>query len=149
MSNFQAYFLSRDEVVLTKEYQLIVHDANTLQKIFLEFQKLSISNVSIQKVDNTKMEQYRKEVKDNAIKAAKSKAESLAKSIDQTIGRALYVQEQDFDKQPVSEMLQGRMAGVMLKSVNSYNDISQGPDTGMEFEKIKLNSSILVRFELK
>ena len=148
MSSFKTYFLSKTEVVLTKEYQLIIHNANTLQKVFIEFQKLDISNVSIQKVDNSKMNQYRKEVKDNAIKAARAKAESLTTSINQSIGRAIYIQDLDADNQPI-ESLQGRISGLSVRRMSSANFSSESPDTGMEFEKINLSSSILVRFELK
>jgi len=150
VSSFRSFFLSKTEIVLTKEYQLIIHDAKTLQKVFIEFQKLEISNVSILKVDHTKMDQFRKEVKINAIKAAKEKAESLSTSINQTIGRAIFVQEQD-NNQSIDNVLQGRVAGLdsRFRGASSYNNISESPDSGMEFEKINLSSSILVRFDLK
>ena len=149
VSNFRSYFLSKTDIVLTKEYQLIIHDAKTLQKVFIEFQKLEISNVSIQKVDHTKMDQFRKEVKINAIKAAKEKAESLSTSINQSIGRAIFVQEQD-NNQSINDVLQGRLSGLSSRRASfSDNDRSESPDSGIEFEKINLSSSILVRFELK
>jgi len=149
VSNFKSFFLSKTEIVLTKEYQLIIHDAKTLQNVFIEFQKLEISNVSILKVDHTKMDQFRKEVKINAIKAAKEKAESLSSSINQTIGRAIFVQEQDVNSQSMKEALQGRVSGIIIRGVSSPNYVSESPDSGMEFEKINLSSSILVRFDLK
>ncbi|HEY5590602.1 MAG TPA: SIMPL domain-containing protein [Paludibacter sp.] len=150
VSNFRSYFLSKTDIVLTKEYQLIIHDAKTLQKVFIEFQKLEISNVSIQKVDHTKMDQFRKEVKINAIKAAKEKAESLSTSINQSIGKAIFVQEQDVNNLSINGALQGRLSGVRIRETSSsIKYSSDSPDSGMEFEKINLNSSILVRFELK
>lgn len=149
VSSFRSFFLSKTEIVLTKEYQLIIHDTKTLQKVFIEFQKLEISNVSIQKVDHTKMDQFRKEVKINAIKAAKEKAESLSTSINQTIGRAIFVQEQDIN-QSINDVLQGRLSGLTSRRASSSdNDISESTDLGIEFEKINLSSSILVRFDLK
>lgn len=149
VSSFKSYFLAKTEVVLTKEYQLIIHDAKTLQKVFVDFQKLDISNVSIQKIDNSKMDQYLKEVKANAIKAAKSKAESLSSSINQSIGRALFIQELNVGNSNIDDLLQGRMSGLDIKRRQNYNSSSESPDTGIEFEKINISSSILVRFELK
>jgi uncharacterized protein len=143
VSNFKSYFLSKTEVVLKKDYQLIVHDAKTLQKVFLELQKMDISNVSIQMVDNSKMDQYHKEVKSNAIKAAKAKAIYLTSSIDQSIGRAFFIQELVVDVESIDAQLRNRIPGL------SINFKSSTSDTVMEFEKIKLNSSILVRFEIK
>ncbi len=149
VSNFKNYFLSKSEVILTKNYQLVVHDTKTLQKVFVEFQKLDISNVTIVKVDNSKMDQYRKEVKANAIKAAKAKAESLTGSINQSIGRAIFIQEFDTDNYELGDMMQGKMAGLSIRGAGIANYSSEAPDTEAEFEKINLTSSILVRFELK
>ena len=95
VSNFKSYWISKTDIVLTKEYELIIHDTKTLKKVYSEFQKLGISNVTIDKLDHSKIDQFRKEVKINAIKAAKDKAEALTLSINQTIGRAIYIQELD------------------------------------------------------
>jgi hypothetical protein len=149
VSNFKNYFLSKSEVILTKNYQLLIHDTKTLQKVFVEFKNLDISNVTIQKVDNSKMDQYRKEVKANAIKAAKAKAESLAGSINQTIGRAIFIQEFDTDNFLMGDALQGKLAGLSIRGTGMSNYSSEAPETDVEFEKINLNSSIMVRFELK
>ena len=148
-SNFKQYWISKTDVILTKEYQLIVHDTKILQKVFFEFQKLGISNVSIDKLDHSKIEQFRKEVKINAIKAAKDKADALVASINQTIGRAIYIQEIDYLNPYLSSALQGRAAGVnvRIRGVSSVASESSAPE--IEFEKINLQYNILVRFELK
>jgi len=146
-SNFKLSWISKTDVVLTKQYQLVVHDTKTLQKVYFEFQKLGISNVSIDKLDHSKIEQYRKEVKINAIKAAKDKAEGLTAALNQTIGKALFIQEADYlNPYLLSNSLQGRVAGVQIRG-NSSSYESSVPE--IEFEKIKLEYSILVRFELK
>jgi hypothetical protein len=38
VSDLKAYLLRINDIILTKQYQLLVRDAKTLQKIFLEFQ---------------------------------------------------------------------------------------------------------------
>ena len=139
----------KSNVVLSKQYQVIVHDAKTLQKIFFEFQKLGISNVSIEKLDHSKIEQYRKDAKVNAIKAAKEKAELLAAALGQQIGKALYIQEAD-NQNPFlpSNVLTGNMAGVNVKKA-VFNSSIDDAAVDIEFDKIKIESAILVRFELK
>jgi len=146
-SNFKYYWISKSDIVLSKEYQLIVHDTKTLQKVFSELQNLGISNLTIDKLDHSKIEQFRKDVKNNAIKAAKDKAESLTSTINQTIGKAIYIQE--LDNQYLSNALQGRLAGVnvRVKGASSFSQSESMPD--IEFEKINLQYSILARFELK
>ena len=150
-SSFRQYWLSKNDIILTKKYQLIVHDAKTLEKVYSEFQQLGISNVNIEKIDHSRMEQFRKEVKVNAIKAAKEKAESLVAAINQSIGKAIYIQEMNyFNPYVISNALQSQVSGVFgnsMKGSEDYVNASAVPE--IEFEKIKLESSILVKFELK
>lgn len=145
-SNFKNYWLSKSDIVLTKEYQLIVHETKTLQKVFFELQNLGISNLTIEKLDHSKIEKFREDVKNNAIKAAKNKAESLTSTINQSIGKAIYIQE--LDNHMFSNALQGRLAGVNLR-VKGYAENQDESLPDIEFEKINLQYSILVRFELK
>ncbi|MDP4206633.1 MAG: SIMPL domain-containing protein, partial [Bacteroidota bacterium] len=70
-SNFKFYFLTKNEIFLSKEYQILVNNGETAGKVLIGLEKIGISNVSIDKVDYSKMEDIRKEVKINAIKAAK------------------------------------------------------------------------------
>jgi uncharacterized protein YggE len=144
-SNFKKYWISKTDVILTKEFQLIVHDAKVLQSVFFGFQKLGISNVSIDRLDHSRIEQFRREVKVNAVKAAKEKAEALTSSINQTIGKAIFIQELDF-----SNMYEykNRMSNMAMKifSPGAADEVYQ-PE--IEFEKINLQYSILARFELK
>ena len=150
-SNLKSYFI-KSNVTLTKQYQLMVNDSKTLQKVFFEFQKLGISNASIEKLDHSKIEQYRKDVKVSAVKAAKEKAELLAVAISQNIGKALYIQEADnLNPHMPSNILSGRMssANVKIKGVSSELLYETTSDIDIEFEKIKIASTILVRFELK
>ncbi|MDP4228697.1 MAG: SIMPL domain-containing protein, partial [Bacteroidota bacterium] len=150
VSNFKSYWISKTDVILTKQFQLIVHDAKTIQKVFFEFQKLGISNVTIEKLEHSRIEQYRREVKIEAIKAAKEKAEALAAAVNQSIGKALYIKEEDFmNPYLTSNALQGRLAGINVKVRGNSSDFSDESASEIEFEKIKIEYSILARFELK
>ena len=144
ISNFKQYWISKTDIILTKEYQLIVHDTKTLQNVFLSFQKLGISNVSIDKLDHSKIEQFRRDVKINAIKAAKEKAEALTSSINQTIGKAIYIQELDNQNTRITTQKSAIANSIVIGEPSSG---SSQPD--MEFEKINMQYSMLARFELK
>lgn len=142
-SNFKNYLLSRNEVLLSKEYQILAHDGKTTAQVFLELEKIGISNVSIEKLDHSKLQQYRKEVKIEAVKAAKDKAEALANAIGQDIGRAIYIQEFE-NNFGYKQMLSNT---VLVRRSEVYG--SSAPELELDFEKIKLEYSILCRFELK
>ena len=142
-SNLKAYLLKPDVVSLTKQYQLIAHDSKTLQKIYFLFQELGISTVSILKLDHSKIEQYRKDVKISAIKAAKDKAEMLADALNQKIGKAIYIQEVNN-----SNFIPYNLYSNTIQTLSKSQDNSDN-DSDIEFVKIKIESSFLVRFALE
>ncbi|MEN8250358.1 MAG: SIMPL domain-containing protein [Bacteroidota bacterium] len=144
-SNFKYYLLAKDKILLSKEFQLLVRDAKTASRVFIELEKIGISNISIEKLDHSKIVDFRKEVKINAIKAAKEKAQLLAEAINQGVGRALYILEQDqrfYDNMNSNSIVVRGYASDSLYG-------SRAPELDIDFEKIKLEYSILCRFELK
>ncbi len=88
------------------------------------------------------IQKFRTKVKINAIKAAKEKAKLLTNAIDQKAGKAIYIQELN---NQVYGALQGRVAGLSNIVVREFK-MEQEPE--IEFEKIKLEYSIFVRFEI-
>lgn len=143
LSRFKSKAFSKD-IIISKEYRLTVHESKMANKVFLELEKLGISNVSIDRLDHTKMEEYRRELKVNAIKAAKEKAEALTKAINQNIGRAIYIVE--LQNRPV---VYGESNALYYNSSQSLRELSAKEESDLDFEKIKLEYSILTRFELK
>jgi len=142
-SNFKKYWVKSSEIMTSKEYQLLVTTAQTAGTVMQELEKIGISNVSIERVDHSQMEEFRREVKINAVKIAKEKATAMASAIGQTAGKAIYIQEIDYG----NNMMMGRMAG-MASNVSmkvSSADIAV-PD--IEFEKIKLEYQVNAKFEL-
>jgi len=145
-SNFKYYLLTKNEILLAKEYQLLVRDGKTASKVFIELENIGISNVTIDRLDNSNIRKYRKEVKIDAITAAKEKAESLATAIGQNTGRAIYIQELEGVAPNVSNR-------IIIRGANSLSNSSlygsRAPEPEIDFEKIRLEYSIICRFELK
>jgi uncharacterized protein len=141
--NLRSYWFSKADVVLMKQYQLTIHETAALQKAFIALQNLGITSVTIERLDHTQIDQFRKEVKINAIKAAKDKAQALTMAIGQSIGKAIYIQEVD------NAYLQANTSNANILIRGTSSDYSKVESSDIEFEKIKLNYSILVRFELK
>lgn len=145
-SNFKYYLLTKNDILLTKEYQLLVRDGKTASKVFIELEKIGISNVSIDRLDNKNIENYRKDVKVDAIKAAKNKAQSLTTALNQSIGRAIYIQEVE---QNFRNGVSGTSNSIMIRGVSSEKVYGSNAQPDIDFEKIKIEYSILCRFELK
>lgn len=145
-SNFKYYLLFKNDILLTKEYQVLVYNGKTASRVFLELEKIGISNISVEKLDHSNMLQFTKEVKVNAIKAAKEKAELLTSAINQNIGRAIYIDEIEKSKDDNMNYNNIRIRGISSKIYGSNASVS---DLNMEFEKIEIECSIICRFELK
>jgi uncharacterized protein len=141
-SNFRNYWIKSSEVMTTKDYQLIVGDAQTAGKVMKGLERCGISNVSIAKVSHSKIEQFKLEVKMKAIKKAKDKATELAKAIGQTADKALLIEEVEFNN-----YLEGRLAGINIRNT-SMKAVEDAEEPDIEFQKIKLTSRINAKFEL-
>jgi len=139
-SNFKNYWIKSSDIMTSKEYQLMVTTAQTAGKVMQGLEKIGISNVSIERVDHSQIEKLRRDVKVNAIKNAKEKAADLAEAIGQKAGMAIYIQEIEYNN-----YVQMRSIGMKSKASLSVEEDAV-PD--IEFEKIKLESSVLARFTL-
>ena len=147
-SNFQKYWLKGSAINSVKEYQLMVGNAQIAGQVIRELESLGLSNISIEKIEHSEIQKFRTEVKIMAIKAAKEKARSLTNAIDQHIGKAIYIQELNSQ---IYNRLQGQAAGLSNIVVRGYgsSDKLKMEQPDIEFEKIKLEYSILVRFEIE
>lgn len=141
-SNFKDYWLKRNDIFKSKQYQLKVKDAATAGKVFQELEKMGISNMGIEKVDHSEIEKYRREVKVKAVVAAKEKAVGLAEAIGQKAGRALYIREIENFYGPI------RQPNMLMRASATKMDASAVlPE--ISFEAIKLEYSVQVYFELE
>lgn len=142
MSVFQSKVFSKD-IVQKKEFLVTVTDAATVQRIFANLETIGVSNVSVYKLENSKIEQHRKDVKLRAIKAAQEKARSLAEAVGQNIGKAMYIQEINY----YNSVMQANV--LQRANVVAYGVAEREEDLNYEFQNLKVESTILCRFELK
>ncbi|HBH24539.1 MAG TPA: SIMPL domain-containing protein [Cytophagales bacterium] len=145
-SNLKQYWLAKDNIFTSKEYLLLVHDATTAGRVFRELETINISNITIQLLEHSKIEYFRKLVKIEAVKAAKAKAEAMSNAIGQSAGRALYIEELNSVNR-----FQGYMPGVantiMVRGTSEiYGNRSPGPI--IEFGKLELEYKVMARFKL-
>jgi uncharacterized protein YggE len=140
-SNFRSALFTDDNIVLTKEFVVCVHEGKTANKVISELELLEISNIKIDHLDHTKLAEFKRECGINAMVAAKSKAEALTHSINQSIGKALYIEELQ-NSQPVRP----EYNNVLYKAEASTS--SDWFVTDLAFDEIKIECTILARFEL-
>ena len=136
------------DVLTKKEYQLKVGNATAVGKVFQELEKLKIQDGYIDHVSHSAIDSLRKQVRIEAIKNAKEKADYLLNAIGQSTGNALIVSEtlkdvvlrQDISRMPAKAL--HKISGVVVSDFgNSTPEI--------EFQKIKLSYSIYTKFSIK
>jgi uncharacterized protein YggE len=133
-------------VITQKQYSLKLSNATILGQVFTELDKLEITDAYVSHVQHSKIDSLRKVVKIMAIKAAKNKADYLLGAIGEKTGKPQIVRENDAQyPQPVWAMANAR--GRMDK-IESYENEPNYPDP-IDFKKIKIESSIYVKFSIQ
>jgi uncharacterized protein YggE len=144
-SHYQSRFLGGNSVAVSRSYVLVTHDAATAEKVVELLGEIGISNISVLKIDHSQLAQKRFNLRLDAVKAAKVKAEAMAAALGQSIGKAIFVSE-NFDSaylQTISNSVNGVFGKNRLDLMEST---SMEPE--LEFQQIPLRSSVLVRFIL-
>lgn len=129
-------------------YSLLLTDYETTSKVFEKLDELKITNANITKLDHSKLIEYRKEVRINAIKAAKEKADYLLEAIGAKTGLPLKVREVNFKEHNGSAL---NMRGSRSPGKIVYVDgIKVKPiKEAIQFKTIKVQAAVFVRFQIK
>lgn len=133
------------EILSTGKYSLKITSPKKLKEAFKIFEKLKITDVRITKATHSKLDFYKKKNRIAAIKAAKEKADYLLNAINANTGKPLKINETNHDLQNFAQL------NYVNNSPNRYeSSISKSYKKGIvQFENIKLTSSIYVIFEIK
>lgn len=125
-----------------KTYRLKLSKLDKINDILAAVDDEGIESVSISSYEYSKMESLRKEVKEKAIQAAKTKAAYLAAAIDEQIGGALEIQELNTDNysdvRPVMYNTMVRAAAAPAADMPS-----------IDFKTIKVRAEVNATFFIK
>ena len=144
-SNFKTYFLKGTDVLKNKAYTLLVYDAETAGKVIVGLESIEISNVFLTKTEYSKLEEMKIDLKQKAVLKAKKQAESMLKPLNQIVGKALYISDLNSN---ITNALQGRVAGIQIRGYSSYKAEEYKP-IDIEFEKIKIESAVTIKFGIE
>lgn len=142
----------KKDVLTTKDYTLKTADAATVTKVFQELDKLEITDAKISRVAYSKIDSLRKEIKIMAIKAAKDKANYLLSAIGETLGEPLVINEANqsgYSNTYSNSIVKGQSSGAYyLESVQIVGRTGI-EDKEIEFQKIKEEASVYIKFSIK
>jgi len=141
-SNFKKYFLKQKDVLKSKQYSLLVYDGLTAGKVMAALESLAISNAYLEKTQYSKMDDLEIILKSRAIKKAKRKADAFTKPLGQSIGAAIHIVDNSQPYYPRQNY--GRMA----MNAKSYEMDARQEPLDVDFEKIRVESTVNVKFKL-
>jgi len=144
-SNYKFYLLKQSDILKSKSYSVLVADAQTASKVFIGLEKIGLSNVQIDRVENDQQKNIRLLINAKAILRAKQVAESFSKPLNQKVGNAIQIN----NFEDISNQFTGNLAEITVKARGSFYSESPADEPNIEFEKIKIVSSVQVRFLLE
>jgi len=128
----------------SKEYLLKVSSAPDVSKVFEMLHNNNIKEAYISKTDHTQIEALRKEVRINAIVAAKDKALYLLEAIGQKLGEALVIKEEGNINSYSSNYFRSNHI------VQGYNGVADELEPYIsDFKKLNIKYSYYVKYSIK
>ncbi|MBL6657094.1 MAG: SIMPL domain-containing protein [Flavobacteriales bacterium] len=134
------------KTISQSSYRFKAEDAYMVSKVFEQLDKLNIQDAYISEVSHSKIKEYEKEVRINAIKDAKDRADYLLTAIDERRGKAMEVYE---NRSSIQAVRRKNARHQVESSIHQMVDLFSGEDNGLQFQKIKLQASVFVKFGIE
>lgn len=136
----------KQDLLASITYQVKFTNSKKMDELVDKLDDEATQNFRIERTSHSKIQEYRKQLKIQAIKAAKEKAGYLAAAIDEQVGAAVTITEPT--DVVVSPVMYGysQFANVRAKGMDDFNE---GSAAAVDFKKIKLRFEVNVVFALK
>ena len=129
-------YFKKGNALAWKQFQLKLNTPEQVAQVFGSLNDLGISNVSMEKVTHSQLDQYKNEVRIAAMKSAQTNAQTLAGAIGQNNDVVPYYGNVF-------------MARSMKAAVANDAAEAAGEAAGLDFKTIKLKYSIQAKFVLE
>lgn len=134
----------RNQIDAKRSYELKVGDVWTLNAVFETLGEMGVSDANVTRVSHSRLEEFRREVRVEAVKAARENARLLAEAIGQSIGPAVWIIDggnmyEDFSI-PAFRNVRATVVGAVPKEGTA--------ETGLDFKDITLNYLVTAKFIL-
>lgn len=133
----------------TKTFKLKIETQQNDMSFIKDLNEKTVQSIRVVSTTHSKMDEYRKQIKIEAMKACKSKVDYLLQSIGQKAGRALEIEEIEGDENIVSNR-RTNYYSYSNTIVDQTNAISESSKMGMvtSIEPIRIRYELKSRFEI-
>ncbi|WP_018341660.1 SIMPL domain-containing protein [Cytophaga aurantiaca] len=135
------------ELYNSKSFIIKVSTPGKIDEILNKVNAESIYSVEIRNYSHSKIEEYKKQLKIEAIKAAKAKATYLLEAINEKIGPALEVNDRNAEYIGGFEMFNTQVSNNEYRQYGSTGSSYEDNSTG--FQKIKLQFQVNATFAIQ
>lgn len=136
----------KNELLASISYQIKIKTSKQLDDLVDRLDDEATTNFYIQRTSHSKLAEYRKQLKIQAIKAAKEKAQYLTEAINEKAGEAVTINEPTEYYQPYYNTMR---SNVMMKEQAMAEDMAAADGNPVDFRKMKLRYDVTVVFAIK
>jgi len=133
-------------ILKKKDFILKLSDAKLIGIVFQEMDKIEIENLSIYQIKHSRQDSFKKEMRIQAIRAAKEKVDYLLLAIAESKDKLLEVREVSDEDESMMNINQGRN----MNRLNNTLSVAGGFESmETQFKKIKISAMVYLKYGLK
>ena len=136
-----SFFRKRGALAAT-QYELKLSSAEQVREVFSRLDEAGITNVAVTRTTNSKIDEYRKEARQQAIRNAQSRARELAEAIGQSIGACYEINDYTSEARVTASRV------MMKNSISADMAAEEAAEPNVEFEQIVINYNVSAKFVL-
>ena len=128
-------------------YQIKFKDSNKMDELVGKLDDEATANFQIVKTSHSRIQEFKKQLKIEAVKQAKQKGIYLTEAIGEKLGDAITINEPN--ENSVYYYTLNKTANASLKEDKMQNGSSANENAAIDFKKIKLKYDVSILFALK
>lgn len=128
-------------------YQVKLKDSKKIDELVDKLDDEATSDFQIVRTSHSRIQEFRKQLKIQAVKAAKEKAVYLTEPITEKLGEAITITEPDDNS--IYYYTLNKTSNTSLKEKYQQDRNSTNGDASIDFKKIKLKYDVKILFALK
>jgi len=138
-----SFYRKRGSLAAT-QYELKVSSADEARKVFEQLEKVGVVNVNITRATSSKLDEYRAEARQAAMRDAQRRASQLAEAVGQSIGACYEINDYTTN---VEFSTRGRL---MMKNAVAMDGAvaEEAAEPEVDFEQIVINYNLSAKFYL-
>lgn len=136
----------KEELYASITYQVILRNTAQIDRLVDLLDDNATQNFYVSRTTHSRLEEFKRSLKIQAVRAAKEKAQYLAGAVNETVGVAVTINEPGEYYQPYyGDMASNRM----MKTEMAQSAVGTPEQPQADFKKTKLRYEVSVVFELK